>query len=103
MLFNESRELRAATPFGTFPDHQGAPARLHDVRSRRDALDALVVSEVQRITGGRGDHRVHRFRYFLKQSTRYELDSLPVSLHRISREYAGDLPIARQRNIHHKP
>ena len=58
---NILRELRRAGAFGAGRDQQNRSSRFHDVGSRGHTFDALVISEVERVSGRGGDHGVHRF------------------------------------------
>jgi hypothetical protein len=72
------------------------------VGRRGHAFDALVIREVERVSGRGSDGRVHRFLQHLKQDAGNELDAAAVRQFGVSGKYGGNRPVAGQRHIQDK-
>ena len=92
-------ELRRARAFLASGRQQDRPPGFHDVGGGRHSLDRLVIREVQRVSGGRGDRGVDGLVEGLQHHLRDELDAGPVRLLRVSGEDAGDRAVPRQRHV----
>ncbi len=69
---------------------------------RGNAFGRLIEGQVQRIPCRAGNHRIHRFLEPLQAGGLNKLHSGRMSLHRIARKHARNLPLLRQRHVQYE-
>src|ERR1017187_3245773 len=95
-------EFRGAHPLPALAQDENSSARLGDVLRGGDSLDGLVEGQVQRISGGAGDHRICGLGQCFERGVLKKLNGCRVSLDRIACKDSRDLAFLGQRHVQNK-